>query len=191
MSGEPLLLLVERDPAGGLTVRAPAVGIVTTLPDDGALVGAGSPAGELVQLRRRFRLILPDGAEGRVAGASRADRAIAAGYGDVLFTLAPVAAARSKAPARAARSAASARGAAVVAPTAGVFYRSPSAGAPPYVTPGDRVRRGQPVGLIEVMKTFNPIAYGGAGMPDDAEVVEVLAGDGEEVRAGQPLVVVR
>ena len=191
MSGEPLLLVVERASTGGLTVRAPAVGIVTTLPDDGALVGPGSSAGELLQLRRRFRLVLPEGAEGRVAAASRADRAFAVAYGDVLFTLAPVAASRAKAPARGARSPASAGGAAVVAPTAGVFYRSPSAGAAPYVAPGDRVRRGQHVGLIEVMKTFNPIAYGGAGMPDEAEVVEILAGDGEEVRAGQPLVVVR
>ena len=41
------------------------------------------------------------------------------------------------------------------------------------------------------MKTFNPIVYGGGSLPDTAEVVEVLAADGEEVRAGQVLLVVR
>ena len=56
---------------------------------------------------------------------------------------------------------------------------------------GAKLAAGQTVGLIEVMKTFNPILYGGGTLPDPAEVVEVLAGDGEEVRAGQTLVVVR
>jgi biotin carboxyl carrier protein len=41
------------------------------------------------------------------------------------------------------------------------------------------------------MKTFPPILYGGASLPESAEVVEVLAADGEEVRAGQGLFVLR
>jgi len=41
------------------------------------------------------------------------------------------------------------------------------------------------------MKTFNPIAYGGPGLPDEAEVVEVLVTDGQEVVRGQPLVRLR
>jgi hypothetical protein len=41
------------------------------------------------------------------------------------------------------------------------------------------------------MKTFNPIAYGGAGFPDEAEIVAVLVADAEEVRAGQALVTVK
>ena len=45
--------------------------------------------------------------------------------------------------------------------------------------------------LLEVMKTFNQIGYGGAGFPEDAEVVEVRVADRDEVRAGQVLVVVR
>ena len=84
------------------------------------------------------------------------------------------------------------RALAIGAPTDGVFYRSPSAGR-------EAVRRrrrprqvtGRPIGLIEVMKTFNPITYGGPGFPDEAEVVEILAADGQEVRAGQALVVVK
>ena len=56
---------------------------------------------------------------------------------------------------------------------------------------GSRVQAGDPLGLVEVMKTFNQILYGGPGFPEDAEVVEVRAGDAEEVRAGQILMVVR
>ena len=76
-------------------------------------------------------------------------------------------------------------------PTDGVFYRSPAIDAKAYVQVGDRITTGQPLGLIEVMKTFNPIAYGGAGLPDEAEIVEIAAADGQEVRAGQALVIVK
>ncbi len=44
------------------------------------------------------------------------------------------------------------------------------------------------------MKTFNPILYGGPDLPDlpdQAEVVEVRAEDGREIRAGEILLVVR
>ena len=51
--------------------------------------------------------------------------------------------------------------------------------------------RGQVVGLVEVMKTFNQIQYGGAGLPEEAEVLEIRADEGAEIRAGQVLVVVR
>ena len=79
----------------------------------------------------------------------------------------------------------------VVAPTDGVFYAASGPGSPPFAPKGARLTAGQTIGLIEVMKTFNPIAYGGRALPDSAEVVEVLVADGEEVRAGQTLLVVR
>ncbi|ANM32047.1 hypothetical protein ABI59_03000 [Acidobacteria bacterium Mor1] len=77
------------------------------------------------------------------------------------------------------------------APTDGVFYRRPSPDAPAFVEAGQRVRGGQPVGLVEVMKTFNQVRYGGDDLPDEAEVVEIRADDGQEVQAGQVLIVVK
>ena len=79
----------------------------------------------------------------------------------------------------------------VKAPMPGTFYRRPDPSSPPFVEVGDRIRTGQPVGLVEVMKTFNQIAYGGGGDPEEAEVVEIRRGDAEEVDAGDVLVVVR
>ena len=79
----------------------------------------------------------------------------------------------------------------VTAPTDGVFYRRPGPDAPPFVDVGARVRNGQAVGLIESMKTFNQILFGGAGYPDDGEVVDIAVEDAEEVRSGQVLMVVR
>jgi biotin carboxyl carrier protein len=40
------------------------------------------------------------------------------------------------------------------------------------------------------MKTFNQIVYGGPGLPEEAEVVEIRCADGAEVSAGQTLMVV-
>ena len=80
---------------------------------------------------------------------------------------------------------------AVVAPTDGVFYRRPHPDSPPFVSVGARLAKGQAVGLVEVMKTFNQILYGGPGLPDEVEVLEIRCEDGEEIQAGQILVVVR
>ena len=79
----------------------------------------------------------------------------------------------------------------MVSPTDGTFYRGPAPGTRPFVEPGSRVRAGQPLGLVEVMKTFNQIPYGGPGLPEEAEVVEIRCGDAEEVHAGQVLMFVR
>ena len=45
----------------------------------------------------------------------------------------------------------------VVSPLPGVFYRRPNPQADPYVVEGQRVHRGDTVGLVEVMKTFHEI----------------------------------
>ena len=123
---------------------------------------------------------------------ARAPGTIAVEFGQPLFRVVPQAAGEARGAGGTKPAPRAAGGAiAIVAPTDGVFYRAPATGAAPYVAPGDRIRSGQAVGLIEVMKTFNPIAYGGAGLPEDGTVVEVLVADGQEVRAGQALVLVK
>jgi acetyl-CoA carboxylase biotin carboxyl carrier protein len=135
---------------------------------------------------------VPEGVVGRVVIDHERDHAVPVAYGEGLFRVVPVsadAAAHDATGAVAPRDPSSTLH--VVAPTDGVYYRAPSAGAKAYVAVGDRVTAGQAVGLIEVMKTFNPIVYGGATLPETAEVIEVIAADGQEVRAGQPLIAVR
>ncbi|WP_079057207.1 acetyl-CoA carboxylase biotin carboxyl carrier protein [Streptomyces niveiscabiei] len=55
-------------------------------------------------------------------------------------------------------------------------------GAEPFVEVGDRVKAGQQVAIVEVMKLMIPVEA-----DRDAVVVEVLAGDGESVEYGQAL----
>ena len=62
----------------------------------------------------------------------------------------------------------------------GVFYRRPSPEEPPFASPGEPVKAGQTVGLIEVMKTFNEVT-----VPRDCTIVEFLVEDGVYVEYGQ------
>ncbi|MFQ5701972.1 MAG: acetyl-CoA carboxylase biotin carboxyl carrier protein, partial [Acidobacteriota bacterium] len=80
---------------------------------------------------------------------------------------------------------------AVASPIDGVFYRSPSPGAAPFVEPGSIVHAGSTLGLVEAMKSFNAVTYGGPGLPARAQVAEVRAADAADVRQGAVLFVVR
>jgi len=70
----------------------------------------------------------------------------------------------------------------VNAPLVGTFFRAPGPDAEPYVRPGERVAKGQTVGLIEAMKTMSEIPA-----PCDLVVEEVLAENGSLVSFGAPL----
>lgn len=71
------------------------------------------------------------------------------------------------------------------APLVGTFYSAPAPGARPFVQIGDRVEKGQQLGIIEAMKLMNPLEAARPG-----RVVEVLVGDGESVEYGEPLVLI-
>lgn len=190
---EPLLrVLLE-----GRRVLAPAVGLWGSHPSPGALLAPGARVGTLVQGNRRRDLALPAGSSGRLVSALPRDRVVAVAYGELLFELAPLTE-ELLGPAEAADLTRHPAGAdlppgtrAVLSPTDGVFYGRSSPGAPAFVTAGQEVRAGQAIGLVEVMKTFNQVLYGGPDLPDVATVVEVRAKDGEEIRAGQVLLLVR
>jgi acetyl-CoA carboxylase biotin carboxyl carrier protein len=186
----------ESLPDGGFRVRSPAIGRWRNPPRPGSLVGSGARIGSLHRLTTRIELVLPQGAAGRVEWAGPLDRERQVEYGEVLFELAALgtgagAAAATRTGSRGAKADLPAGTLAVVSPTDGTFYRRPSPEAPPFVDVGSKVRAGQAVGLVEVMKTFNRVLYGGPGFPDEAEVVEVRCGETAEVHAGQVLFVVR
>ena len=192
MTVKTIPALRGKDAKGVGTLRAPKLGLYADHPQDGSMVEPGSSIGTLTQLGNRYLLVVPDGVAGRVVFAGRPQDRLPVGYGETLFGITAFAGLAAVAVPGDAKAAGSARNSLeIVAPTDGVFYRAPAIDAKPYVAVGDRVTVGKPVGLIEVMKTFNPITYGGTGFPDEAEVTEILAADAQEVRAGQALVVVK
>ena len=71
----------------------------------------------------------------------------------------------------------------VKSPMVGTAYLQASPEAPPFVAPGDKVKKGQTLLIVEAMKTKNPIQS-----PRDGVVKEVLVGDAQPVEFGEPLV---
>ena len=68
------------------------------------------------------------------------------------------------------------------APIVGTFYRSPSPTAEPYVKPGDRVKKGQVLCIVEAMKLMNEIESEVSGV-----VAGILVEDGQAIEYGEPL----
>lgn len=81
------------------------------------------------------------------------------------------------------KEAAAPRGPCVTAPLVGTFYTAPQPGAEPFVRPGQKVKKGQTVGLLEAMKMMSEVQA-----PCDCVIEEVLAQDGTLVSFGEPLV---
>lgn len=96
---------------------------------------------------------------------------------------APVAPAAAEAPAAAAPAAAEAEGQFITAPLVGTFYVAPSPDKDPYVQPGDRVKKGDTVCLLEAMKMMSDVTA-----PCDCVIDEIMAVDGELVSFGAPLI---
>lgn len=71
----------------------------------------------------------------------------------------------------------------IEAPMPGVFYRRPDPDEEFYVEEGDRVEKGDVVGMIGVMKNFNEITSDADGV-----VERVFVENEAEIDAGQELV---
>ena len=74
------------------------------------------------------------------------------------------------------------------APSSGRFYRRPAPDKPPFIAVGDVIDEGKVIGLLEVMKTFTRIAYGGGDLPKRAKVTALHAADEADVAAGEALI---
>ena len=71
---------------------------------------------------------------------------------------------------------------AVTAPLVGTFYAAPAPEQPPFAMPGDKVKKGQTVCLIEAMKTMIEVPA-----PCDCVIEEVLKANGELAAFGEAL----
>ncbi len=74
----------------------------------------------------------------------------------------------------------------VKSPIVGTYYGSPSPGAAPFVSPGERVEKGQVICIVEAMKLMNEIESDVAG-----EIVKCFVSNGQPIEFGQPLFSVR
>jgi biotin carboxyl carrier protein len=167
-------------------LRAPAPGLFAPSIARGDLVAPGSSIGELVVLGRASALIVPAAAPAGIALALPT-AVHPVGYGDVLVELDPSLSLAAGATGAAAAAAASVNGLVFPAPTSGRLYLRPGPDKPPFVAEGTELAAGTTICLLEVMKTFHRVTYGGPGLPTTARVRRVLVADGADVNAGDPL----
>jgi len=73
----------------------------------------------------------------------------------------------------------------ISSPMIGTFYRRPSPSSPPFIEIGDRVKPDTDVCIVEVMKLLNTIPAECSGT-----VTRILVEDGENIEAGQALMVI-
>lgn len=176
-----------------IIVASPVVGLAQALPRPGIYLNPLDRVLTLRVLGRRYVVRLPRDVHGRVAQVFIPDALTPVSFNEPILRLDPRGLAGAVEGARGTSSNASEEGSAeqdliiVKAPSEGIFYRRPSPDAPPYVEVGARIASGAVLGLVEVMKCFNQIAYGGPGLPERGEIVNALAEDAAEVRFGQPL----
>lgn len=186
---ESLTLRVDAlDDGSGWQVLCPAVGMYAQAPREGSAFRAGDACGCLVVLDRVHELVLPAGVAGFVATAPPERKHVPVGFGSVLFELRRAADADGFGGDAAEADATAASGLVVVAPQAGRFYRRSAPDAPLFADAGDEVQAGRTVGLLEVMKTFNPVKYQpGGALPERARILRFLADDASDVEEGQAL----
>lgn len=89
------------------------------------------------------------------------------------------------APASSAQNTKAIQGETINSPMVGTFYRCPSPDAPAYVNVGDKVKKGQTLGIIEAMKIMNEIEA-----EFDCVIKEIIPNDAQPVEYNSPLFVV-
>jgi acetyl-CoA carboxylase biotin carboxyl carrier protein len=191
MSRRRVVLGARPGDAESCALLATTVGVFAPTVREGELMSAGQMVGTIDVLGVLHELIVPPGVAGRVTERLGGERSrVPVQYGDALFAVSTASKESITAPTSPVSD--DAQGAlSFVAPMSGRFYVRPSPGEPPFVAAGDTVRRGQTVGLLEVMKTFNRLVYEGDALPDQAAVHEVVPKDGDDVVRGDVILALR
>ena len=70
----------------------------------------------------------------------------------------------------------------VRAPMVGTFFRRPSPDKEPFVEEGSKIKAGDPICLIEIMKLFTTIEA-----PADGTIISIVAEDGALLEFNQPM----
>lgn len=204
-SGQPIILMVERQTTGGYTK------IATVISADIGVVGQARPGSwlrfrevsmdEAVAARRAQEALVSEsnieagGAWGAAEVAAVIEAFAASGLGELRLTTGGVrlllrreagAGAGERASAAPTLSDSDAPAPTgqveITAPLLGIFYAAPAADVPPYVQPGDQVEKDAVVGLIDVMKTLHQVRA-----PRNGRVAAVLVESGALVEYGQAL----
>jgi biotin carboxyl carrier protein len=182
---------------GTLIIASPVVGYADGAPRKGLFLNPFDSVIEVKILNQRYSLRLPREAHGRIIEVFIPNSYTPLAYGMPIARIDPRALSEEETSAtdskdEGADEATEEAGLIKIkAPTEGIFYRKPSPEAPPFVEVGAEVSTGSVLGLVEVMKCFNQITYGGVGLPGRGVVSKIFVEDTSEVGFGQPLFLIK
>jgi len=193
MSAPDELWVIPVQDGDSLRLGSPDVGLFTAALEQGAWIDEGQVVGHLLRLGRSIPLRAPSGFAG--SGRTRAqitgpppEKVLApVGFGTPLYVL-DLADDAQEDPDTTPVASPGAQALTLPAPHSGRFYNRPGPDSPPFLTPGDELKEGTVLGLIEVMKTFAHVSYQpGKGLPGRVRLVAWVAENGAEVGEGDPL----
>jgi acetyl-CoA carboxylase biotin carboxyl carrier protein len=196
MAEKTLIANVQRDEkdAGTFLVTSPIVAMADGAPKAGVFLNPFDRVITMKILNERYVLRLPRDIHGRVSEVFIPNSFTPVAYGEPIARLDPRAlnsdaAGLTGSVGRTGESSKTEDTGLITidAPSDGIFYRRSSPDSPPYVEVGSPVVSGTTLGLVEIMKCFHQITYGGTGLPEKGKVVKILAEDAAEVRFSQPL----
>lgn len=175
MAPDKIDVIVNDDPEnpGQQVLGSPTVGAYSSAPKVGEVVVGGSRAGRLTTLGRMVELVVPHGVTGRVVERNPTNRSEPVEYGQELLRLAPVEVTGEGVAGMGSVAAADDLPEGTLAVRSsihGMFYHRPRPDEPAYVEIGQIVENGTTLGLVEVMKCFSAVVYGGGGLPTRAEI---------------------
>ena len=187
MSASGHVLRTRPGDAGSSDFLAPSVGVFAPAVTEGELVSSGQVVGTLDVLGVLRELTVAEGVAGRVTKCVGGARSrVPVQYGDALLAISIASSGE-----HAAASVGTEGAPSFVAPMSGRFYSRPSPTEPPFVSVGDTVQRGQTIGLLEVMKTFNRLVYQGDTLPEQATVENIVPNEGDDVVRGDVILALR
>lgn len=181
-----------------LLVTSPVVGMADGAPKAGVFLNPFDRVITMKILNQRYVLRLPRDVHGRVTEVFIPNSYTPVAYGESIARVDPrvleAGAGGPGGPVGSGGVSAEAEDTGVItveAPSEGIFYRRPSPDSPYYVEVGSEVASGGILGLVEIMKCFYQITYGGPGLPEKGEIVKILAEDASEVQFGQALFTIK
>ena len=74
----------------------------------------------------------------------------------------------------------------ITSPIVGTAYLAPEPGGKKFVEPGQKIKKGQTIMIVEAMKTMNHVPSTQDGIVD-----KILVKDGEPIEFGQPLISIK
>ena len=196
MAEKTLIAKVRQDERESetLLITSPVVGMADGAPKAGVFLNPFDRIITMKILNERYVLRLPRDVHGRLAEIFIPNAYPPVAYGQPIARLDPrvleAGAGGSDGPSAEAGATGQAEEAGLItiqAPSDGIFYRRPSPDSPTYVEVGSQVASGSILGLVEIMKCFHQITYGGLDLPEKGKIAKILAEDASEVRFGQVL----